>query len=93
MLLAKVFCNQARYTTRYHQENQRLAYLEVRQQMISQSFYAIVQSFPLITPRRLPDRLSAASALHSHLCAHRRRVHHAADLPVLPDLQLLQVSV
>jgi ATP-binding cassette, subfamily B, bacterial len=50
VLLAKVFGNQARDTTRYHEENQRLADLEVRQQMIGQGFYAIVQSFLSITP-------------------------------------------
>src|SRR5712672_2944655 len=50
VLLAKVFGNQARDTTRYHQENQRLAGLEVRQQMIGQGFFAIVQSFLSITP-------------------------------------------
>src|SRR5262249_16791579 len=33
VLLAKVFGNQARDTARYHKENQRLADLEVRQQM------------------------------------------------------------
>jgi ATP-binding cassette subfamily B protein len=50
VLLAKVFGNQARDTARYHEENQRLAGLEVRQQMIGQGFYAIVQSFLSITP-------------------------------------------
>src|SRR5579864_6160916 len=50
VLLAKVFGNQARDSARYHQENQRLADLEVRQQMIGQGFYAIVQSFLSITP-------------------------------------------
>src|SRR6266699_2774228 len=50
VLLAKVFGNQARDTTRYHEENQRLAGLEVRQQMIGQGFYAVVQSFLSITP-------------------------------------------
>src|SRR5258708_7326604 len=50
VLLAKAFGNQARDTTRYHQENQRLADLEVRQQMIGQGFYAIVQSFLSSTP-------------------------------------------
>ena len=50
VLLAKAFGNQARDTTRYRQENQRLADLEVRQQMIGQGFYAIVQSFLSITP-------------------------------------------
>jgi ATP-binding cassette subfamily B protein len=50
VLLAKAFGNQARDTTRYHEENQRLADLEVRQQMIGQGFYAIVQVFLSITP-------------------------------------------
>jgi ATP-binding cassette subfamily B protein len=50
VLLAKVFGSQARDTSRYHEENQRLAGLEVRQQMIGQGFYAIVQSFLSITP-------------------------------------------
>jgi ATP-binding cassette, subfamily B, bacterial len=50
VLLAKVFGNQARDATRYHEENQRLADLEVRQQMIGQGFYAIVQAFLSITP-------------------------------------------
>jgi ATP-binding cassette subfamily B protein len=50
VLLAKAFGNQARDTARYHDENQRLADLEVRQQMIGQGFYAIVQAFLSITP-------------------------------------------
>jgi ATP-binding cassette subfamily B protein len=50
VLLAKVFGNQARDTARYHEENQHLADLEVRQQMIGQGFFAIVQSFLSITP-------------------------------------------
>src|SRR5215472_13549413 len=50
VLLAKAFGNQARDTSRYHDENQRLADLEVRQQMIGQGFYAIVQVFLSITP-------------------------------------------
>src|SRR5450755_4117507 len=50
VLLGKVFGNQARDATRYHEENQRLADLEVRQQMIGQGFYAIVQAFLSITP-------------------------------------------
>jgi ATP-binding cassette subfamily B protein len=50
VLLAKVFGNQVRDTARYHEENQRLADLEVRQQMIGQGFYAIVQSFLSVTP-------------------------------------------
>jgi ATP-binding cassette, subfamily B, bacterial len=50
VLLAKVFGNQARDIGRYRRESQRLADLEVRQQMIGQGFYAVVQSFLSITP-------------------------------------------
>jgi ATP-binding cassette, subfamily B, bacterial len=50
VLLAKVFGNQARDIGRYRQESQRLADLEVRQNMIGQGFYAVVQAFLSITP-------------------------------------------
>jgi ATP-binding cassette, subfamily B, bacterial len=50
VLLAKVFGNQARDIGRYRRESQRLASLEVRQQMIGQGFYAVVQAFLSITP-------------------------------------------
>src|SRR5579859_1640902 len=50
VLLAKVFGNQARDIGRYRRESQRLADLEVRQQMIGQGFFAVVQSFLSITP-------------------------------------------
>src|SRR5689334_10054032 len=50
VLLAKVFGNQERDAARYHSENERLAGLELRQQMIGQGFYAIVQTFLSITP-------------------------------------------
>jgi ATP-binding cassette, subfamily B, bacterial len=50
VLLAKVFGSQARDIARYREENQRLAGLEVRQQMIGQGFYAVVQVFLSITP-------------------------------------------
>src|SRR6266704_4258171 len=48
--LPKVCGSQARDVARYEAENQRLADLEVRQQMIGQGFYAVVQSFLSITP-------------------------------------------
>jgi ATP-binding cassette subfamily B protein len=50
VLLAKVFGNQARDIGRYRRESQRLSDLEVRQNMIGQGFYAVVQSFLSITP-------------------------------------------
>jgi ATP-binding cassette, subfamily B, bacterial len=94
VLLAKAFGNQARDTTRYHQENQRLADLEVRQQMIGQGFYAIVQSFLSITP-------AAVYLIAGLLLAHGTGVSAGTVVAFttlqtrlyFPIGQLLQVSV
>jgi ATP-binding cassette, subfamily B, bacterial len=94
MLLSKVFGNQARELARYQQENQRLAGLQVRQQMIGQGFFAVVQSFLSITP-------AAIYLLAGLLIAH----HHPVSAGTIvafttlqtrlyfPIGQLLQVSV
>src|SRR5690348_14041561 len=94
VLLAKVFGNQARDTARYHEENQRLAGLEVRQQMIGQGFYAIVQSFLSITP-------AAVYLVAGLLLAHGTPVSAGTVVAFttlqtrlyFPIGQLLQVSV
>jgi ATP-binding cassette, subfamily B, bacterial len=94
VLLAKAFGNQTRDTTRYHQENQRLADLEVRQQMIGQGFYAIVQSFLSITP-------AAVYLIAGLLLAHGTGVSAGTVVAFttlqtrlyFPIGQLLQVSV
>jgi ATP-binding cassette subfamily B protein len=94
VLLAKAFGNQARDTTRYHEENQRLADLEVRQQMIGQGFYAIVQSFLSITP-------AAVYLIAGLLLAHGTAVTAGTIVAFttlqtrlyFPIGQLLQVSV
>jgi ATP-binding cassette subfamily B protein len=94
VLLAKAFGSQARDTTRYHQENQRLADLEVRQQMIGQGFYAIVQSFLSITP-------AAVYLVAGLLLAHGAAVSAGTVVAFttlqtrlyFPIGQLLQVSV
>jgi ATP-binding cassette subfamily B protein len=94
VLLAKAFGNQARDTTRYHQENQRLADLEVRQQMIGQGFYAIVQSFLSITP-------AAVYLIAGLLLAHGTTISAGTIVAFttlqtrlyFPIGQLLQVSV
>jgi ATP-binding cassette subfamily B protein len=94
VLLAKVFGNQARDTARYHAENQRLAGLEVRQQMIGQGFYAIVQSFLSITP-------AAVYLVAGLLLAHRTPISAGTIVAFttlqtrlyFPIGQLLQVSV
>ena len=94
VLLAKAFGNQARDTARYHQENQRLADLEVRQQMIGQGFYAIVQSFLSITP-------AAVYLIAGLLLAHGTAITAGTVVAFttlqtrlyFPIGQLLQVSV
>jgi hypothetical protein len=72
-----VFGNQARNAARYREENQRVADLEVRQQMIGQSFLAIVQAFLSISPggvaredrcsrEMVPDRIRIRWAAPCH---------------------------
>jgi ATP-binding cassette subfamily B protein len=94
VLLAKAFGNQARDTIRYHDENQRLADLEVRQQMIGQGFYAIVQSFLSITPAAV--YLVAGLLLAHHASISAGTVVAFTTLQTrlyFPIGQLLQVSV
>src|SRR6201981_1635237 len=94
VLLAKVFGNQARDIGRYRRESQQLADLEVRQQMIGQGFYAIVQSFLSITPALI-------YLIAGLLLAHGTAISAGtvARLPTrqprlyFPIGQLLQVSV
>jgi ATP-binding cassette subfamily B protein len=50
ILLTKAFGRQAYEIGRFRNENQRLADLEIRQQMIGRSFFAVVQIFFSITP-------------------------------------------
>ena len=50
VLLSKVFGRQKREIARYEKENSTLAKLEVRQQMVGQSFFTTVQIFFSLTP-------------------------------------------
>ena len=50
VLLAKVFGRQRAESARYAEQNERLASLQVRQQMIGRSFFAVVSTFFSITP-------------------------------------------
>jgi ATP-binding cassette subfamily B protein len=50
VLLSKAFGRQRHEIDRFRSENQRLADLEIRQQMIGRSFFAVVQIFFSITP-------------------------------------------
>src|SRR5690349_5477898 len=94
VLLAKVFGNQARDIGRYQQENQRLVGLEVRQQMIGQGFYAVVQSFLSITPALI--YLTAGLLLANHHGVSAGTIVAFTTLQTrlyFPIGQLLQVSV
>ena len=50
MLLSKAFGRQRYETDRFRRENERLAGLQVRQQMIGRSFFATIQIFFSVTP-------------------------------------------
>src|SRR5579863_1500790 len=94
VLLAKVFGNQARDAARYHEENQRLAGLQVRQQMIGQGFFAVVQVFLSITPAAL-YLLAGLLIVHRHPISAGTIVAFTTLQTRLyfPIGQLLQVSV
>src|SRR2546430_12109754 len=94
VLLAKVFGNQGRDTARYRRGEPRLADLEVRQQMIGQGFYAVVQVFLSITP-------AAVYLIAGLLLAHGQPISAGTIVAFttlqtrlyFPIGQLLQVSV
>jgi ATP-binding cassette subfamily B protein len=50
VLLTKVFGRQAAQTARYGEQNERLAALQIRQQLIGRTFFAVVSTFFSITP-------------------------------------------
>ena len=94
VLLAKVFGSQARDIARYRQENQRLAGLEVRQQMIGQGFYAVVQAFLSITPAAIYLVTGLLLAHGNHITAGTVVAFTTLQTRLyFPIGQLLQVSV
>jgi ATP-binding cassette subfamily B protein len=50
ILLSKAFGRQEHETARFRRENERLAGLQIRQQMIGRSFFATIQIFFSVTP-------------------------------------------
>jgi ATP-binding cassette subfamily B protein len=94
VLLAKVFGSQARDIARYQAENQRLVGLKVRQQMIGQGFYAVVQSFLSVTPALI--YLTAGLLIANHHAVSAGTIVAFTTLQTrlyFPIGQLLQVSV
>ena len=49
-MLAKLFGRQSREIERFHQENQKLSDLIIRQQMTGQSFFTLMQIFFSVSP-------------------------------------------
>src|SRR5579859_2602463 len=94
VLLAKVFGNQERDIGRYRRENQRLADLQVRQQMIGQGFFAVVQAFLSITPAAI-YLIAGLLIAHGHPISAGTIVAFTTLQTRLyfPIGQLLQVSV
>ena len=94
VLLAKVFGNQVRDIGRYRRESQRLSDLEVRQNMIGQGFYAVVQSFLSITPAAIYLIAGLLIADHHPISAGTIVAFSTLQTRLyFPIGQLLQVSV
>jgi ATP-binding cassette subfamily B protein len=94
VLLAKVFGNQVRDIDRYRQESQRLASLQVRQQMIGQGFFAVVQVFLSITPAAVYLIAGLLIANHHPISAGTIVAFTTLQTRLyFPIGQLLQVSV
>jgi ATP-binding cassette, subfamily B, bacterial len=94
VLLAKVFGNQERDISRYRRENQRLSDLQVRQQMIGQGFFAVVQAFLGVTPAAI-YLIAGLLLAHGHPISAGTIVAFTTLQTRLyfPIGQLLQVSV
>jgi ATP-binding cassette subfamily B protein len=94
VLLAKVFGNQVRDIDRYRLESQRLAGLQVRQQMIGQGFFAVVQVFLSITPAAVYLIAGLLIANHHPISAGTIVAFTTLQTRLyFPIGQLLQVSV
>jgi ATP-binding cassette subfamily B protein len=96
ILLAKVFDRQRDSVERYQAENRRLAGLQVRQQMVGRSFFAVVQTFFSITPALiyLAAGLAVAHRVGPPISAGTIVAFTALQTRLLfPVGQLLSVSV
>src|SRR5438874_5920979 len=98
ILLSKAFGRQRHEIERFSQENQRLADLEIRQQMVGRFFFAIVQIFFSITPALvyLVAGLVIAHQPLSHVTIQAGTIVAFTTLQsrlFFPIGQMLQVSV
>jgi ATP-binding cassette subfamily B protein len=89
VLLTKVFDRRRDAVERYRSENRRLAALQVRQQMIGRSFFALVQTFFSVAPA-----LVYLVAGHSHLTSGTIVAFTTLQTRLLfPIGQMLQTAV
>ena len=96
ILLAKVFERRADEIERYRRANERLAGLQVRQQMTGQGFFALVQAFFGITPAivYLVAGVTLASGSGPQISAGTIVAFTALQTRLFfPIIQLLRVSV
>jgi ATP-binding cassette, subfamily B, bacterial len=96
ILLAKVFDRSRDAIERYRRENQRLAELQVRQQMVGRTFFALVQTFFSITPALvyLVAGLAISGDSAPHISAGTIVAFTALQTRLFfPVGQMLQVSV
>ena len=95
ILLAKVFDRQRDAAERYRRENRRLALLQVRQQMVGRSFFALVSTFFSIAPALtyLVGGLANAHGTSPHVTAGTLVAFTALQTRLFfPVGQMLQVS-
>jgi ATP-binding cassette subfamily B protein len=95
-LLAKVFSRQADEIERYRAENERLASLYVRQQMVGRSFFGVITTFFAIAPALtyLVGGIAIAHDASPHVTAGTLVAFTALQTRLLfPVGQMLQVSV
>ena len=92
MLLAKVFGRGPEEVTRFRKENHRLANLAIRQEMIGRALFAVIGAFfssaPALVYLIAGFVLAGNHATVPSITAgHDRRLHHAAEPPLLPHRQ------
>ncbi|MGB2953663.1 MAG: ABC transporter ATP-binding protein [Gaiellaceae bacterium] len=96
ILLTKVFDRSRDAIERYQRENRRLAELQVRQQMVGRTFFALVQTFFSITPALvyLVAGLAISGGSAPHISAGTIVAFTALQTRLFfPVGQMLQVSV
>ena len=88
IMLSKLYGRQDQETERFHQENQRLSDLVIRQEMTGQSFWGVMQIFFSVSPAgHIPvgGVSDLGNRARRRIGRHNSGLHHTAESPVLPD--------